>query len=94
MGEDSDSNAIKRSSEIYKRITTELQQHLIAKQIYVVDEDMVAAELKIPYKQNRDKQTLFEAISAANKTNDATVKSRFAVIFSVLPITQEMSING
>ena len=34
IGEDADKNAIKRSSEIYKRVVTELQQSLINKNIY------------------------------------------------------------
>lgn len=93
VGEDSDKNAAKRSGEIYKRVVTELQQSLINKNIYVVDEDMVAARLGFEYSQNRDKQSLIKALSAANNTNDAKVRSRFGVIFSVYPNVQEMSIT-
>ena len=93
IGEDADKNAIKRSSEIYKRVVTELQQSLINKNIYVVDEDMISARLGFKYSENRDKQDLIKALSIANSTNDARVRSRFGVIFAIFPNIQEMSIT-
>lgn len=93
VGDDSDKNAAKRSSEVYKRVVTELQQSLINKNIYVVDEDMIAAKFGFEYSQNRDKQQLIKALSLANSSSDARVKSRFGVIFAIYPNVQEMSIT-
>jgi hypothetical protein len=93
IGEDSDKNAIKRSSEVYKRVVTELQQSLIDNKIYVIDEDMISARLGFKYSENRDKQDLIKALSIANSTNDARVRSRFGVIFAIFPNIQEMSIT-
>lgn len=93
IGEDSDKNAVKRSSEIYKRVVTELQQSLIDKKIYVVDEDMISARLGFNYSENRNKQDLIKALSIANSTNDARVRSRFGVVFAIFPNIQEMSVT-
>ena len=93
IGEDSDKNAVKRSSEIYKRVVTELQQALIDKKIYVVDEDMISARLGFNYSENRNKQDLIKSLSIANSTNDARVRSRFGVIFAIFPNIQEMSVT-
>ena len=93
IGEDADKNAIKRSSEIYKRVVTELQQSLINKNIYVVDEDMISARLGFIYTESRNKQDLIKALSIVNSTNDARVRSRFGVIFAIFPNTQVMSMT-
>jgi hypothetical protein len=93
IGEDSDKNAMKRSSEIYKRVVTELQQSLIDKKIYVVDEDMISARLGFNYSENRNKQDLIKALSIANSTNDARVRSRFCLVFAIFPNIQEMSVT-
>ena len=45
LGEDSDRNAVSRSSEIYTRVVAELQQSLIRENITVIDEDMIAVKL-------------------------------------------------
>lgn len=92
-GDDSDKNAAKRNTEVYKRVVAELQQSLIKKNIYVVDEDMVSAKLNLGNAENRDKQTIIKSLAIANEKKDAKVRSRFALIFTVYPNVQEMSVT-
>lgn len=93
VGEDSDKNSVKRSNEVYKRVVTELQQTLLDRNIYVVDEDMIASRIGFKYVENRNKQDLIKSLSIANSTNDARVRSRFAVVFSIFPNIQVMSMT-
>ena len=37
VGEDSDTNSVSRSNEIYKRVVSNLQQTLIRENIFVID---------------------------------------------------------
>ena len=93
LGEDSDRNAVSRSSEIYARVVAELQQSLIRENITVIDEDMIAVKLGFSYNENRTKQELIQTLSIANETTDATVRSRLGVIFAIFPNIQEMSMT-
>ena len=87
LGEDSDRNAVSRSSEIYTRVVAELQQSLIRENITVIDEDMIAVKLGFSYNEDRTK------LSIANETTDATVRSRLGVVFAIFPNIQEMSMT-
>lgn len=91
VGEDSDTSALKRNSETFKRVTSELQQTLISRNVNVIDIDMVAAKIGLTQRVGLDRQTIFEILSKSNQSEDASVKSRFAFIFSVVPNIQEMS---
>jgi len=93
LGEDSDRNAVSRSSEIYARVVAELQQSLIRENITVIDEDMIAVKLGFSYNEDRTKQELIQTLSIANETTDATVRSRLGVIFAIFPNIQEMSMT-
>lgn len=93
LGEDSDRNAVSRSSEIYTRVVAELQQSLIRENITVIDEDMIAVKLGFSYNEDRTKQELIQTLSIANETTDATVRSRLGVVFAIFPNIQEMSMT-
>ena len=93
LGEDSDINAVSRSSEIYTRVVAELQQSLIRENINVIDEDMIAVKLGFSYNEDRSKQELIQTLSIANETTDATVRSRLGVVFAIFPNIQEMSMT-
>ena len=93
LGEDSDRNAVSRSSEIYTRVVAELQQSLIRENITVIDEDMIALKLGFSYNEERTKQELIQTLSIANETTDATVRSRLGVVFAIFPNIQEMSMT-
>lgn len=85
VGEDIDRDSVTRSSEVYKRVVAELQQRLIAENIFVIDEDMIAVRLGFAYTTDRSKQDLIRALNIANTTTDATVRSRLGVVFSIFP---------
>jgi len=93
LGEDSDRNAVSRSSEIYKRVVAELQESMIRDNITVIDEDMIAVKLGFSYNTDRTKQELIQTLSIANETTDATVRSRLGVVFAIFPNIQEMSMT-
>ena len=89
VGEDSDSNSVSRSNEIYKRVVAELQQSLIREKIFVVDEDMIAVKLGFSFNEDRTKQELIQTLQIANETTDASVQSRLGIIFAIFPNIQE-----
>lgn len=93
LGEDSDRNAVSRSSEIYRRVVAELQETMIRENITVIDEDMIAVKLGFSYNEDRTKQELIQTLSIANETTDATVRSRLGVVFAIFPNIQEMSMT-
>ena len=93
VGEDSDQNAVSRSSEVYTRVVAELQQSLIRENITVIDEDMIAVKLGFSYNTQRSKQELIQTLSIANETTDASVRSRLGVVFAIFPNIQEMSMT-
>jgi hypothetical protein len=90
VGEDSDSNTVARTNEIYKRVVSELQESLIKEQVTVIDEDLMAVKLGFSFESRRDKQELLQALITANQTTDATVQSRLGMIFAVFPNIHEL----
>ena len=90
LGEDSDSRAIRRNTEIFKRVISQLQDSLSRGGYAVIDEDMLAVKLGFSINSGRPKAELIETLQVANQTQDATVSSRLAVIFAIFTQVQDM----
>lgn len=90
-GEDSDKNSIERTSEIFKRVISQLQESLNRGNYYVIDEDMLGVKLGFSFNSRRPKTELIETLMVANQTEDATVQSRLAVVFAIFPQVKDLS---
>jgi hypothetical protein len=90
-GEDSNKNSIERTSEVFKRVISQLQESLSRGNYYVIDEDMLGVKLGFSFNSRRPKTELIETLMVANQTEDATVQSRLAVIFAIFPQVKDLS---
>jgi hypothetical protein len=90
-GEDSDKNSIERTSEIFKRVISQLQESLNRGNYYVIDEDMLGVKLGFSFNSRRPKTELIETLMVANETEDATIQSRLAVVFAIFPQVKDLS---
>ena len=92
-GEDSDAKSGERSSEIFKRVISQLQESMARGGYDVIDEDMLAVKLGFDVRTRRPKTELIETLMVANQTEDATVQSRLAVVFAIFPRIKELSFS-
>ena len=90
-GEDSDKNSIERTSEVFKRVISQLQESLSRGNYYVIDEDMLGVKLGFSFNSRRPKTELIETLMVANQTEDATIQSRLAVVFAIFPQVKDLS---
>lgn len=93
LGEDSDEGAIKRDDEVYGRVVSVLQNSLSEAGFVAVDEQLLSAKLGLEFLTNVRRQEFIVPLQAANMTDDPTVQSRLAFVFSVVPIMQDMSMT-
>lgn len=93
LGEDSDEGAIQRSDEVYQRVVSTLQNALSEAGLVVIDEQLLSAKLGLGFPTNVRRQDFVVPLQAANTTDDPTVQSRLAFVFSVVPIMQDMSMT-
>ena len=56
LGEDSDQRSVKRSSDIFRRVITEIQSQMSAYNFDVMDEHAIGATLDWKFKVRRPKQ--------------------------------------
>ena len=84
-GEDSHKNSVERTSEVFTRVISKLQEALRRSGYDVIDEDMLAVKLGFSFNSRRPKAELMETLMTANSTQDASVQSRLAVVFAIFP---------
>jgi len=83
MGEDSDRNTVRRTSDIFKRVIAELKDGMARKGFRIVDEEFVAAELGWKITERRPKTELVQAMKLANKSGKAHLSSRAMALFRI-----------
>jgi len=93
LGEDSDEGSIRRDDEVYGRVVSVLQNSLSEAGFVAVDEQLLSAKLGLEFLTNVRRQEFIVPLQAANTTDDPTVQSRLAFVFSVVPIMQDMSMT-
>lgn len=92
-GEDSNKNSTVRTSEVFKRVISQLQESMARSGYEVIDEDMLGIKLGFSFNSRRPKTELVETLMLANQTEDATVRSRLAVVFAIFPQIKTMSVS-
>jgi hypothetical protein len=93
LGEDSDEGSIQRDDEVYGRVVSVLQNSLSEAGFIAIDEQLLSAKLGLEFLTNVRRQEFIVPLQAANTTDDPTVQSRLAFVFSVVPIMQDMSLT-
>ncbi len=93
LGEDSDEGSIQRDDEVYGRVVSVLQNSLSEAGFVAIDEQLLSAKLGLEFLTNVRRQEFIAPLQAANTTDDPTVQSRLAFVFSVVPIMQDMSMT-
>lgn len=92
-GEDSNPRSTVRTSEVFKRVISQLQESMARSGYEVIDEDMLGVKLGFSFNSRRPKTELIETLMLANQTEDATVQSRLAVVFAIFPQIKTMSVS-
>ena len=93
LGEDSDEGSIPRDNEVYQRVVSSLQNSLSEAGFIVVDEQLLSAKLGLVFATDVRRQDFIAPLQAANTTDDPTIQSRLAFVFSVVPLLQDMSMT-
>ncbi len=83
MGEDSDRNSVRRTSDIFKRVLAELKEGMHRKGFRMVDEEFIAAELGWKVTERRPKTELVQAMKLANNSGKAHLSSRAMMLFRI-----------
>lgn len=89
MAEDSDPNSIKRSSDIHRRVMTELQRQLASDDWYVIDESAIAAKMDWNFRDRRPKEELIKVVDLACTAEDATLCGRALVVFKIRAMAKD-----
>lgn len=90
LGEDSDPKSVKRSSDIFRRVITEIQSQVSAYNFDVKDEHAVGATMDWQFKDRRPKQELFEVAKLANSSGNPSVYSRALVTFKIMAAAKDV----
>jgi hypothetical protein len=83
MAEDSDPHSVKRSSDVHRRVMTEMQRQFADYDWYVIDESAVAAKMGWSFKDRRPKEELIQVVDLACTSKDATLCPRALVVFKI-----------
>ena len=90
-GEDSNRHSVTRDMEIYKSVIAELQESLSRAGFDVIDEDLLAVEAGFKIANRRPKTELIQTLKVANEDGNVKIRSRLAVIFSIIPQVKKLS---
>jgi hypothetical protein len=90
-GEDSNRHSVRRDMEIYISVIAQLQESLSRAGFDVIDEDLLAVEAGFRIANRRPKTELIETLKVANEDGNVKIKSRLAVIFSIIPQVKKLS---
>ena len=90
-GEDSNRHSVRRDMEIYISVIAQLQESLIRAGFDVIDEDLLAVEAGFTIATRRPKTELIETLKVANEDGNVKIKSRLAVVFSIIPQVKKLS---
>lgn len=94
MGEDSDPLSVPRSSDIFRRVVTMLQQQMSRYNFYVVDEEMIAVQLGWQVRERRPKTELIQVVELSNQSGDPRIQTRAMVIFKIMASGQSTGFGG
>lgn len=90
MGEDSDPMSVARSSDIFRRVISMIQEQMSRYDFYVIDEEILATELGWQIRQRRPKTELIQVVQLANQSRDPRLQARAMVIFKIRAAAQNV----
>ena len=83
MGEDSDPKSVRRSSDIFRRVISSLQEQMSRYDFYVVDEEILAVEMGWQVRERRPKTELIQVVQLANQSGDPRLQVRAMAVFKI-----------
>lgn len=93
MAEDSDPGSIKRSSEIHRRVMTEIQYQFTTYNWQVIDENTVAANVGWLIKDRRPKEALVQVVELTCGRKDKSLCPRALVTFKIRAMAKDIGFD-
>lgn len=90
MGEDSDPMSVARTSDIFRRVISMIQEQMSRYDFYVIDEEMLAVEMGWQVRARRPKTELMQVVQLANQSRDPRLQARAMVIFKIRAAAQNV----
>ncbi len=90
MGEDSDPMSVARSSDIFRRVISMLQEQMSRYDFYVIDEEILAVEMGWQVRQRRPKTELMQVVQLANQSRDPRLQAKAMVVFKIRAAAQNV----
>ena len=90
MGEDSDPMSVARTSDIFRRVISEIQEQMSRYDFYVIDEEILAVELGWQVRARRPKTELIQVVQMAHQARDPRLQARAMVVFKIRAAAQNV----
>ena len=90
MGEDSDPMSVARTSDIFRRVISEIQEQMSRYDFYVIDEEILAVELGWQVRARRPKTELIQVVQMAHQSRDPRLQARAMVVFKIRAAAQNV----
>jgi hypothetical protein len=90
MGEDSDPMSVARTSDIFRRVVSSLQEQMSRYDFYVIDEEILAVEMGWQVRARRPKTELIQVVQLANQSRDPRLQARAMVVFKIRAAAQNV----
>ena len=90
MGEDSDPMSVARTSDIFRRVISELQEQMSRYDFYVVDEEAVVVRMGWQIRERRPKTELLQVLDLMNAANDPRYQAQALVLFKIRAAAQNV----
>ncbi|MBT3305350.1 MAG: hypothetical protein HN377_02605 [Alphaproteobacteria bacterium] len=90
MGEDSDPMSVARTSDIFRRVVSQIQEQMSRYDFYVIDEEILAVEMGWQVRARRPKTELIQVVQLANQSRDPRLQARAMVVFKIRAAAQNV----
>ncbi len=90
MGEDSDPMSVARTSDIFRRVISQIQEQMSRYDFYVIDEEILAVELGWQVRARRPKTELMQVVQMANQSRDPRLQARAMIVFKIRAAAQNV----
>ncbi|MBL6929459.1 MAG: hypothetical protein ISR44_09840 [Rhodospirillales bacterium] len=90
MGEDSDPMSVARTSDIFRRVISQIQEQMSRYDFYVIDEEILAVELGWQVRARRPKTELIQVVQMAHLSRKPALQARAMVIFKIRAAAQNV----
>ena len=90
MGEDSDPMSVARTSDIFRRVISQLQEQMSRYDFFVVDEEAVAVRMGWQVRARRPKTELLQVMDLMNMSGDPRYQAQALVLFKIRAAAQNV----